>query len=52
MVTGLLRNFRLPVEALLGHLQAYRQAAIEQLDERGQPIIAWLGTLLYGYPPD
>jgi DNA-binding transcriptional MerR regulator len=51
-VTGLLRNYRLPVEALPGYLQAYRQAAIEQLDERGQPIIAWLGTLLNGYPPD
>jgi DNA-binding transcriptional MerR regulator len=44
-LTGLLSNRQLPVEALYGFLHAYHQAAIEQLDERGQPIIAWLGKL-------
>jgi hypothetical protein len=51
-VTGLLGNYRLPLEALHGYLQAYHQAAIEHLDERGQPIIAWLGKLLNGYAPN
>jgi DNA-binding transcriptional MerR regulator len=48
-VTGLLRNHRLPVEALYGYLHAYRQTVGEQLDERGQPIITWFGKLLNGY---
>jgi hypothetical protein len=50
-VTGLLRNYRLPVEALHDYLQAYHQTVTEQLDERGQPVIAWLGQLLRGYAP-
>jgi DNA-binding transcriptional MerR regulator len=46
-VTGLLRNHRLPAEALYNYVQAYRQAAVEELDECGQPIIAWLDELLH-----
>jgi cobalamin-dependent methionine synthase I len=42
---GLLSNYQLSVEALVGFLRAYHQAAIEQLDARGQPIITWLGKL-------
>jgi DNA-binding transcriptional MerR regulator len=48
-VTGLLGNYRFPVEALYGYLRAYHQAAADQLDERGQPILAWLDKLLNGY---
>jgi DNA-binding transcriptional MerR regulator len=51
-VTGLLRNDQLPVETLYGYLHAYHQTVIEQLDERGQPIIDWLGRLLSGYAPN
>jgi DNA-binding transcriptional MerR regulator len=51
-VTGLLRNYRLPVEALYGYLHAYHQTVGEQLDERGQPIITWFGKLLNGYAPN
>lgn len=51
-VTGLLKNYQLPVEALDSYLQAYHQTAIEQLDERGQPIIAGLGKLLSGHAPN
>ncbi len=45
-VTGLLRNHRVPIEALYRYFGAYRQAASENLDERGQPITAWLDRLL------
>lgn len=48
-VTGLLRNHRLPVEALYGYLDAYRQSIGEHLDERGQLIIDWLRKILSGY---
>jgi DNA-binding transcriptional MerR regulator len=48
-VAGLLRNHRLPVEVLYRYLHAYHQTAIEQLDERGEPIITWFGKLLNGY---
>jgi methanogenic corrinoid protein MtbC1 len=48
-IAGLLRNHLFPVEMLYGYLQAYYQTAIEQLDARGQPIIAWFGELLNGY---
>lgn len=45
-VTGLLRNYRLPVEALRRYFEAYHEAANELLDDRGRPIITWLDTLL------
>jgi DNA-binding transcriptional MerR regulator len=51
-VTGLLRNHQLPLEALYGYLQTYQQTATERLDERGQPITAWLGKLVNGYSAD
>jgi hypothetical protein len=51
-VIGLLDNYRLPFEALYDYLHAYHQAVIEQLDERGQPIINWLDQLLSGYAPN
>jgi methanogenic corrinoid protein MtbC1 len=50
-VTGLLRNQGLPVEAFYDYLHAYHQTIGEQLDERSQPIVAWLGRLLNGYRP-
>ena len=46
-VTGLIRNYRLPVEELQRYVQAYHQAAAEELDERGQPVVTWLGRLLH-----
>jgi methanogenic corrinoid protein MtbC1 len=45
-VTGLLKNHRLPAEALYTYVQAYRQAVVEELGEHGQPIIAWLDEVL------
>jgi DNA-binding transcriptional MerR regulator len=50
-VTGLLRNRGLPDEALFGYLHAYHQTALQQLDERGQLITAWLGNLVNGHSP-
>jgi hypothetical protein len=47
-VAGLLRNCRLPVEALYSYLHAYHQTVCEQLDAHGQPIITWFGKLLNG----
>jgi DNA-binding transcriptional MerR regulator len=47
-VEGLLRNYELPTEVLYGYLDAYHQIAEEQLDERGQPIVEWLGRLVAG----
>jgi DNA-binding transcriptional MerR regulator len=51
-VTGLLGNYQFPIEALYSHLRAYYQAATDQLDERGQPIVDWFGKLLKGYAPN
>jgi DNA-binding transcriptional MerR regulator len=45
-VEGLLKNHGIPAEALHGYLAAYFQAARQQLDERGRPIIAWLDALV------
>jgi DNA-binding transcriptional MerR regulator len=50
-VTGLLRNHQLPHEALFEFLDVYYQAAVEQLDVRGQPITDWLGKLVGGQVP-
>jgi DNA-binding transcriptional MerR regulator len=47
-VKGLLKNHRIPGEALRDYLAAYHQAAQEQLDERGQPIVAWLEQVARG----
>jgi DNA-binding transcriptional MerR regulator/methylmalonyl-CoA mutase cobalamin-binding subunit len=44
-VESLMRNHRMPTEALHGYLRAYYQAAKMQLDERGEPILAWLARL-------
>jgi methanogenic corrinoid protein MtbC1 len=50
-VTGLIHNHRLPAEALYNYLETYYKTAREQLDARGQPIVAWLGNVLNGYEP-
>jgi DNA-binding transcriptional MerR regulator/methylmalonyl-CoA mutase cobalamin-binding subunit len=42
---GLMRNHRMPTEMLHGYLHAYYQAARMQLDERGEPILAWLARV-------
>ncbi len=49
--TGLLKNRGLSAKALSGFLRAYHAAASEQLDERGKPIIEWLGRLLRDRAP-
>jgi methanogenic corrinoid protein MtbC1 len=41
-ITGLITNHALPAELLQGYLRAYCQAAQAHLDERGEPIVAWL----------
>ncbi|UCC61973.1 MAG: MerR family transcriptional regulator [Anaerolineae bacterium] len=45
-VEGLLFNYQLPTELLGHYLKAYHQALTTHLDERGKPIITWLGELL------
>jgi methanogenic corrinoid protein MtbC1 len=45
-VVGLIKNYRLPARALYSYLAAYRDAAKGQMDERGRPVIAWLGEVL------
>jgi hypothetical protein len=47
-VRGLLKNHRVPDEALIDYLGAYHQAAARQLGEES-PVIDWLGGLLNGY---
>jgi hypothetical protein len=41
----LLRNRRLPAERLYDYLRVYQQAASAHLDERGAPILEWLGRV-------
>ncbi len=45
-VKGLMRNHRMTGEALDDYLEAYYQVARDQLDERGEPIITWLGSVV------
>jgi hypothetical protein len=45
-VEGLLFNRQLPPELLGHYLRAYHQALLAHLDERGEPIMTWLGELL------
>jgi DNA-binding transcriptional MerR regulator len=45
-VEGLLGNHRLPSELLYDYLDVYRQAAKAHLDERGAPVIDWLGRVV------
>jgi methanogenic corrinoid protein MtbC1 len=47
-VAGLIKNRHLPDEVLYSYLNAYHQGLGEHLDERGQPIIDWLGRVLNG----
>jgi DNA-binding transcriptional MerR regulator len=47
-VAGLLKHHQVPAGTLYGYLAAYYQAAREQLDDRGQPILAWLARLVNG----
>lgn len=42
---GLVANHHMSAEVLSRYLQAYHQAARRHLDERGKPIIDWLGRL-------
>ena len=51
---GLLGNRGLPTGLLRDVLMAYHQAAREHLDERGEPILAWLENVIRGseYPAD
>jgi DNA-binding transcriptional MerR regulator/methylmalonyl-CoA mutase cobalamin-binding subunit len=41
-VDGLLVNHEIPRQVLRNYLSVYRQAALEYLDERGAPVLAWL----------
>jgi len=45
-IKGLLKNHRIPVEALQSYLTTYQQALRDNLDERGAPIIAWVDRVL------
>ena len=47
-VDGLVKNYRMAEESLDAYLQAYCRAARNQLDERGEPIVAWLESLTNG----
>jgi hypothetical protein len=46
---GLIRYEQIPDEALRRYLDTYYQVARDQLDERGEPIISWLDTMVNGY---
>jgi len=50
-VIGLLRNHRVPDEALYDYLGTYYQAAAEQLGKE-DPVVEWLGELISGYAPN
>ncbi len=41
----LIRNYRIPAEALYPYLQAYGQAAAACLDKPGEPVVAWFRRL-------
>jgi hypothetical protein len=43
---GLMGNYSLPLDVLRAYLTAYRQAAREHLDARGEPIVAWLDQVI------
>jgi DNA-binding transcriptional MerR regulator len=45
-IKGLLDNHGVPVKALRSYLMAYRQAAQENLDERGAPVVTWLDRVI------
>ena len=45
-VVGLIEQHGLAIEVPGTYLEAYYQMAREQLDERGEPIVAWLGTMV------
>lgn len=47
-VDGLVKNYGVPAGSLAAYLRAYYGAARLQLDERGEPILAWLGSLTSG----
>ena len=43
---GLLMNYEVPQVGLMHFLHAYLEAANQELDERGTPIIEWLSNAL------
>jgi hypothetical protein len=45
-VEGLIKNYRMPAESLDAYLRTYYGVAQEQLDERGEPVIHWLESLV------
>jgi DNA-binding transcriptional MerR regulator len=45
-VEGLIKNYRMPAESLDAYLKVYYRVAEEQLDERGEPVVRWLGSLV------
>ncbi|MFZ5918908.1 MAG: MerR family transcriptional regulator [Chloroflexota bacterium] len=49
-VKGLLGNYQLAPEPFKDYLAAYLTAAQAQMDERGEPVVAWLARLLKNNP--
>ena len=47
---GLLDSRQVPSSALEEFLRIYQQAVVEELDERGKPIVDWLAEFLRGDP--
>ena len=45
-IEGLLHERQIPRQALVVYMQAYAQAASEVLDARGEPVVAWLRSLV------
>ena len=43
---GLLKHYALPPDVLRQYLEIYYHAAVNHLDERGQPIINWLAQFI------
>jgi DNA-binding transcriptional MerR regulator len=48
-VKGLMKHHHMPDEALCTYLKAYYQIARDQLDERGEPVVSWLGAVVDGF---
>jgi hypothetical protein len=46
-VKGLLGNHGMPAGALRDYLAAYRQAVLDNLDERGAPVVTWLDSVIH-----
>lgn len=45
-ITGLISNFNITSDVLINYLSTYRDAAVVNLDQSGQPVIDWLTSII------